>query len=291
MTPAFIGNQTEASYSPPALTNDTAYYWRIDEKNPFGITAGVLWMFRTETAPPTPPGELLVWDFAGEGGAASSTADIFSPSIATTAPSGVASIGPGLTPINYIGNGLTARNCTATTLAGALAGNDYFSWTITPKPGLSMTLTSLVVRPVSQNRERTFTVFSSVNGFSEGNEIGSFAAQANMNGAIQTIEMSGHMNLAESVEFRMYVHGYTDSYEAVGMGNGDVNDLVINGSTAVIVVPEPATFAEFADFAAEWMRTDCAAINNFCNEADIDINGNVGISDMKLWADTWLEGM
>jgi pectate lyase len=42
------GNQTAASFTPPALTADTEYYWRIDEVTADGsVIAGDLWMFKT----------------------------------------------------------------------------------------------------------------------------------------------------------------------------------------------------------------------------------------------------
>jgi hypothetical protein len=47
--------------------------------------------------------------------------------VSTTPPSLVASVGSGLSAYNYLNNGLTAINQTATTLAGALSGNDFIS--------------------------------------------------------------------------------------------------------------------------------------------------------------------
>src|SRR5205823_6256659 len=50
----FEGNQTGTTYNPGALANSTAYYWRIDEVNSSGTTAGAAWSFTTGAA--TPPG-------------------------------------------------------------------------------------------------------------------------------------------------------------------------------------------------------------------------------------------
>ena len=51
--PAFKQNQTAASYDPGALLGNQLYYWRIDEKNGFGTTAGTVWSFTTGVVPPT----------------------------------------------------------------------------------------------------------------------------------------------------------------------------------------------------------------------------------------------
>ncbi len=44
----FRGNQTGTTFNPGALLNNTAYYWRIDEVNPQGITTGPVWSFTAE---------------------------------------------------------------------------------------------------------------------------------------------------------------------------------------------------------------------------------------------------
>ena len=59
--PDFQGNQASTQFSPGTLTNNTTYYWRVDEVNAAGTTAGVVWNFTTEDGdvpppPPPPPG-------------------------------------------------------------------------------------------------------------------------------------------------------------------------------------------------------------------------------------------
>jgi len=46
----FQGNQATASFDPGPLANVTTYYWRIDEVNIDGATAGPTWSFTTEAA-------------------------------------------------------------------------------------------------------------------------------------------------------------------------------------------------------------------------------------------------
>ncbi|MBK6765506.1 MAG: hypothetical protein IPG71_04025 [bacterium] len=54
--PAFAGNQVEAAFDPPGeLQTGTTYYWRVDERNAAGVTAGPVWQFVTRfpASPPT----------------------------------------------------------------------------------------------------------------------------------------------------------------------------------------------------------------------------------------------
>ncbi|MHC4740115.1 MAG: hypothetical protein ACYS9Y_14495, partial [Planctomycetota bacterium] len=48
----FQGNQTETTFDPGTMSNDTTYYWRIDEINAEGTTTGTVWNFTTIVAAP-----------------------------------------------------------------------------------------------------------------------------------------------------------------------------------------------------------------------------------------------
>jgi hypothetical protein len=56
--PSSQGNQPGTGFEPGTLNNNTTYYWRIDEVNGTGTTAGTLWSFTTEAALPTPTTEI-----------------------------------------------------------------------------------------------------------------------------------------------------------------------------------------------------------------------------------------
>lgn len=51
----FQGNQLGASFNPGTLDFDETYYWRIDEVNVVGTTAGPVWSFTVESDPGPPP--------------------------------------------------------------------------------------------------------------------------------------------------------------------------------------------------------------------------------------------
>lgn len=54
--PPFVGNQTSTIFDTGTMDYNTTYYWRIDEVNPTGMTAGSIWHFTT-APPPPPPGQ------------------------------------------------------------------------------------------------------------------------------------------------------------------------------------------------------------------------------------------
>jgi hypothetical protein len=47
---------------------------------------------------------------------------------------------------------------------------------------------------------------------------------------------------------------------------------------------------DFGGFAAQWLRTDCAA-PNWCDGADLDRSGLVDLVDVQLFSDFWLHGI
>lgn len=202
-------------------TEVRAIAWRED-LHPSAVTA--------EFYQPAGGGEMFAaWDFSGQGGVS-----VSSPNYnLMDDPEVVARIGPGLQAGNYLGNGLTATRSTALTLAQAVVAEDYLS--IRVQAGDSRLLLSrLEFRPVSQNRPRTFTLFSSVTGFAPEQALGSAVYHGN-NGpeARFGFDLAGHEDVPGPVEFRLYVHGFDNSYEAVGLGNRAGVDLVVYGRLAL----------------------------------------------------------
>lgn len=51
-SPPFVGNQSSTTFQPGKLEYGTLYYWRIDERNKWGMTTGQLWSFITLLQPP-----------------------------------------------------------------------------------------------------------------------------------------------------------------------------------------------------------------------------------------------
>jgi len=172
---------------------------------------------------------LANWDFAGKGG----TASVEGSNLLSGISSATASFGAGLNATNYLSNGLTASNHNSATLADAIANDDYIKFTVSPVSGNSISVGSLDLIPVSQNRERTFALMSSVNGFNSSSVLASFNAHANSNGPLQEISLTGHENITGGIEFRLYVYGVGyNVYEAIGLGNATGIDLEVSGSVS-----------------------------------------------------------
>ncbi len=47
---------------------------------------------------------------------------------------------------------------------------------------------------------------------------------------------------------------------------------------------------DFSRFAAQWLKSDCSG-PNWCDHADLDRDGSVGLSDLRLFSDFWLHGI
>jgi Cellulase (glycosyl hydrolase family 5) len=94
----------------------------------------------------------------------------------------------------------------------------------------------------------------------------------------------------------LYQNGYagaltwswTDSNHASMLGQMDAMWTAHQSDVEII---KSNNFKDFASFATQWLRTDCAAANAWCSGADYDRDGNVQIDDLKTFADEWLAGI
>jgi len=72
---------------------------------------------------------------------------------------------------------------------------------------------------------------------------------------------------------------------AVAWEGPGITQQVIDG---VYLSPYLYNFKDYAIFAPNWQRTDCAKPNAWCNGADRDRDGQVGPLDLMSFADWWL---
>ncbi len=158
---------------------------------------------------------LAGWNFKGAGGQTAVAPASVAPGISATT-----GVGSGLLPFNYLGNGLTGRKQTKVNLAEARTDNEYISFKLTPAAWKSLTITEVKLRPVSQNRGRTFTLFAN------DRQIFSFIA-TQIFLPLKSIPVTGITGVTAPVEFRLYIHGHTDEWESVGIGErqAGVNEL------------------------------------------------------------------
>jgi hypothetical protein len=85
------------------------------------------------------------------------------------------------------------------------------------------------------------------------------------------------------------LHKEADGNDNVAVAWGDdPNQQVIDG---VFLSPCCLDFRDFAHFAAKWRLTNCNAGNSWCSGADFNHNGSVTLDDLKLFAESWLDGV
>jgi hypothetical protein len=212
---------TTNSYQDNNLVNGTTYFYVVTAVNAGGesnISNTVQATPTSSGGPGSPTGTLASWDFTGSSGQSSVATTTAMPGVSTTAPSLVASLASGLIAVDYFTNSFIGRGQTATTLADAITGNDYISFTVTPASGNTISISSVKIRPVSQNASRTFALMSNVSGFAAGNAISTFTASSESGAPLTTINVTGHSNISSAVEFRLYVFGAANEWEAVGLG-------------------------------------------------------------------------
>jgi len=116
------GNQTATTFEPGTMSNNTTYYWRIDEINAGGTTTGDVWSFTT-TSGASPPGQ------ASSPSPANSATDVN----VTTDLSWTAGTGSTSSDV-YFGTsspGTSQGNQTATTFdTGTMDANTTYYWRI-----------------------------------------------------------------------------------------------------------------------------------------------------------------
>lgn len=203
--------------------------------------------------------------------ASSTTAPV--GSTAAWASSSDLTMGSGLNSSAGYPDALTGiqNNSGINSLATAISGNHYFSFTITPDGSTSVNYDSLFVRlslqANAQPATTEFSLLSDLTGFTSSDAIDSFTASATVSGlnhATDTFDLSGSSALqgvsaGTPIEFRIYAHNTAaNSMTRLGIGNAFATDaapdLTLNGTVAAI--PEPASLSLFglAGLALLWMR-------------------------------------
>lgn len=160
------------------------------------------------------------------------------------------------TVTNAFGFFVSAIVTQASTLAEAIADNEYIACTLAPKPGYTLNLNGAEmvfgIRRYSSGSPRRYAVFTSVGGFAAGQEIfttPSFAAGNNTNVVFRFyFPLTGYNNLTGPVEIRIvafeaYNWGNRTSLTSFELHTGDVvYPLTLNaGSGGTVQVDPPGT--------------------------------------------------
>ena len=206
---------------------------------------------------------LVVAGFLGVGlsaqGAVVASYDFTSNAFATSADFGATAfavtVGPGLSGgAGYSGSGNMFSRASVTdgggagTLTGAIAADDYLSFTILAHG--SMDLTSLELNAGYSRtggfsgKTLTANLLTSVNGFTTGALVDSSAISSDPLGgptyAAWSIDLSGpsYQDLTGPIEFRLYLYDDTSDSNTIHR----LDDIVLNGSI-IPAAPEPSSLA------------------------------------------------
>ncbi|WP_372809104.1 putative glycoside hydrolase, partial [Pontiella sp.] len=122
-------------------------------------------------------------------------------------------------------------------LSGAIQGNDYLEFTLTPNAGYKLNLESLTFRTFVQsvvNSAERWALFSSIDGYAGGAELatGQTTDVGTWNGDSNNIGIdlsdARFQDVDEAVTFRLYVYGGGESTDSVTL----FDKVVLNGTAA-----------------------------------------------------------
>jgi hypothetical protein len=134
-----------------------------------------------------------------------------------------------------------------TTAVGVIADNTYFSFTLTPDAGKSITIDSIsfdVAAGTAGPSDRQFYLFADKSGYLSGNVLSSASTVIgspllpyntttfDQNFSITLSGNSAFQNITDSVTFRLYIATPNNSQ------NIGFDDITVNGS----VIPEPGSY-------------------------------------------------
>ena len=187
-------------------------------------------------------------------GASSSAPYTFSATTVLNANvSGELTLGAGVNPTTtatQYGFKISSANA-QTTLAGAISNNHYLQFSVTVASGFLLNLSSIdLVGDASSTGSDNVAFFTSIDGFTAGDEIASAASVAGITGGLDSdgsgfgaldLSAGAYQGLSGTVDFRIY--GYNSSTSS-GAGTTKIrnlsnDDLVVNGT--LVAVPEPSS--------------------------------------------------
>ncbi len=184
---------------------------------------------------------LLQWNTFGNLGTETSEPSVFNN---TNISATNLTLGGGVTPAangNRFGGSAwwDTGDATNSTLANAIAGNDYIQFIVTPNAGASFSLTSFVFSWDRSNTGPTsVTLRSSIDSFAS--DIGSVTGLSASITTGNTISITGITNRNVATTFRLYGYGGTATG---GTGGFDTSTNVVNVQLNGTAIPEPTTVA------------------------------------------------
>jgi predicted acyl esterase len=182
---------------------------------------------------PVHSGSLMIWNFQNIDPAAaviSTNASFVSTGLVFNTVSGVLTSSPSSTVV-AMRNAIAMKDCDDATIADALTTGHYYSWSIEPDAAHSLSITGLVIQ-TDHLAPMTGLVFSSVSGFTAGDELASMASGDQVT-SLDLSADSRFQDLTNSVEFRLYGYAADSVNDRLQIGFGyssnPDDDLVLSG--------------------------------------------------------------
>lgn len=198
---------------------------------------------------PRAQAQIIAWEISGTNATAAN------PLAATTLGSGLASaqlsLGSGVSA-SAAADTFGATGFNATSLAAAIAANQYLSITLTPAAGYSLSLTSLALQTSVSTAVSSFhgALLSSATGFAADDALHTYAFSTAA-APLQTATLSGEndlQGLTTATEFRLY--GWRDTTGSSTFRFRSLSGYDVSFAGAVSAVPEPSTWAATAGLVA-----------------------------------------
>ena len=288
-----IGIATTPRFSVTGLSPETAYNMTVtafDSEKKESAASAVLEVTTEPFVEVNLKGDLLKWEFTDQHNIATVEASTVMTGISSTPPSATIDKGSVFGVNGFKSNSFALGGQTATTLAGAISTNQYMTFSVAPQEGNSITIESVSFGAYSQNAKpeqaRNFTLMSNIGGFTNGSQFDNIHCTTDQNTPpSQKMTITGHEDIETAVEFRIYVWGHNDVFEAFGIDN-----LIITGGVKTIPPPlEPtelaATNLTEEGFILSWKAAaDALSYNVYIdgvfhenvNKTNINIFGNIG---------------
>lgn len=204
--------------------------------------AAALLLSLSITLCPRAQAQIVAWEISGTNAGASN------PLAAATLASGLASanlaLGSGVTA-SSAADTFGASGFNSTSLAAAIAANQYLSLTLTPAAGHALDLTSISLLTGVSTAVTDFhgALLSSATGFTAADALHTYAF-GTASAPLQTATLSGEtalQDLSTATEFRLYGWRDTTGTSTFRFRSLTGYDVSITGT--VSAVPEPATSA------------------------------------------------
>lgn len=149
--------------------------------------------------------------------------------------------GPGLAATNgWYNNRFAPIGWNSSTLDQAIANDDYLAFNLTVAEGVSVDLTEIDAHLFTQNKKsRTFALLSDVAGFNSSSvltDFGGAVTGSSNNGQesrVADLTAASLNDLTGTIEFRIYVYGSVNVWEAVGIGDRLGSDLKLSGQVTL----------------------------------------------------------